>query len=104
MDSFSSYHIDKGGNAHSLKIKSHRSGQMTERGGCDLEHLLKHLHFDHLQANSGQVRCLQCDLKALKLFSTTQQLKTTQDSGVVFSIPVVVLYQFMFSLGNVYRS
>lgn len=51
---------------------------MTERGGCDLEHLLKHLHFDHLQANSGQVRCLQCDLKALKLFSTTQQLKTTQ--------------------------
>lgn len=78
---------------------------MTERGGCDLEHLLKHLHFDHLQANSGQVRCLQCDLKALKLFSTTQNnSKTTQGSGVVFSIPVVVLYQFMFSLGNVYRS
>lgn len=63
---------------------------MTERGGCNLEHLLKHLHFDHLQANSGQVRCLQHDLKALL-------------GGVVFSIPVVVFYPFTFSLRNVYR-
>lgn len=73
MDSFSSYHINKGGNIHSFKIKSHRTTWVFAefkqendwKRGYNLEQLLKHLYSDHFQVNSGQVCHQWSDLKTI---------------------------------------